>query len=231
MSFILDALKKLEQEKTAQKNGAINVSDEILRDSFRQRRKTKRSLTPGILLVGAGFVLILLLGIAGTFFWMKHEAGNESKIASAVVEKTAPAEAEVKVKEPPTTPKIAEPNRAVSEPMPAVVAAKPSPPPMETWRNEPVKRPLAQNSTPADFRNQPSQPYREVSGASYGLTVSGIAWQDDPSARRAVVNGSLVNEGASVGSATVDEIQPTRVCFSSGGRRFAVSISGPLVNK
>ena len=83
-----------------------------------------------------------------------------------------------------------------------------------------------------DYRNRSTQSATEVSGAGGSrLTVSGIAWQDAPSARRAVINGDLVQEGAQVGGATVEEIQPTRVRFSSGGRQFTVSISGPLVVK
>ena len=56
-----------------------------------------------------------------------------------------------------------------------------------------------------------------------GITVSGIAWQDERSLRRAVINGSLVGEGAEIQGARVVEIRENRVRFSRGGDTFEVS--------
>jgi len=90
----------------------------------------------------------------------------------------------------------------------------------------------AQRPVNADLNASSEDSAREVSGSKGSrVTVSGIAWQDAPEARRAVINGDLVGEGSQVGGATVEEILPTKVRFSSGGRRFSVSISGPLVDK
>ncbi len=52
------------------------------------------------------------------------------------------------------------------------------------------------------------------------ITISGIAWQDERSLRRAVINGSLVAEGAEILGARVMEIKESRVKFSRNGQLF-----------
>lgn len=55
-----------------------------------------------------------------------------------------------------------------------------------------------------------------------GITVSGIAWQDERVLRRAVINGSLVGEGAEIQGAKIVEIKENRVRFSRGSDIFEV---------
>lgn len=54
------------------------------------------------------------------------------------------------------------------------------------------------------------------------ITVSGIAWQDERSLRRAVINGILVGEGAEIEGAKIIEIKESRVRFNRGGEIFEV---------
>jgi general secretion pathway protein B len=54
------------------------------------------------------------------------------------------------------------------------------------------------------------------------ITVSGIAWQKDNSARLAVINGTTVAEGGMVEGARVQEILPDRVHFSFNNREFDI---------
>jgi general secretion pathway protein B len=229
MSFILDALKKLEQEKAARKNGNINISEEILRVNHQTRQKTKRAVPVSVVLVGFGLTLMLLLGVTGVFLWRSHDAADDSNAVAKREEKTSLAaervqkdSARIEVAKTSGTP----------EATPVPITPESSPPPAEAARipqqpDAPLRRP-----SNSGFRDESAPSYREASGSGgSGLLVSGIAWQDEPQARRAVVNGTLVSEGAQVGGATVDEILPTRVRFSSGGRRFTVSISGTLVGK
>jgi len=57
------------------------------------------------------------------------------------------------------------------------------------------------------------------------LTVSGIAWQDERRMRRAVLNGTLVGEGAEIAGARVVEIREDKVRLSRGGQVFDVPLS------
>lgn len=209
MSFILDALKKMEQEKAARRSGEINISAEIIRDNRQMRRKAKRSVPVSAVL--AAFGLLILLGVSGAFFWHKHDGKKQANVVAMMPERMPPAALEE------TGPQESEPAG------PAVSPARP----VASVATEPIPRPVK-----TDLKARSEEPAREESGSKgSGITVSGIAWQDAPAARRAVINGDLVEEGAQVGGATVEEILPTKVRFSSGGRRFSVSISGPLVAK
>jgi general secretion pathway protein B len=58
-----------------------------------------------------------------------------------------------------------------------------------------------------------------------GSIVSGIAWQDERSLRRAVINGALVGEGAEILGAKVVEIRENLVRFNRGGELFEIVYS------
>ena len=60
------------------------------------------------------------------------------------------------------------------------------------------------------------------------ISISGIAYQDERSLRRAVLNGALVGEGAEVAGARVVEIREHKVRMSRGGQLFDVVFSSGL---
>jgi general secretion pathway protein B len=223
MSFILDALKKLEQEKAARRNGEINISHEIVRDSQQLRRRARRSVPLSAVL--AAFGLVLLLSATGAFFWHRQVAGGGAKDVALSPDQTLPAAAKIVEVSQSALPveRSVSPDRTR-----AVEVSVPAPTPVEPKRQMQNKvRSVKESPMRDDFDDRSTQSREEVSGSGgSGIKVSGIAWQDSPSARRAVINGDLVKEGAQVDGATVEEILPTRVRFSSGGRRFILSISG-----
>jgi len=126
----------------------------------------------------------------------------------------------------------------------------------EPQKNEPVKvaEPLKQEQPPViqaqPVRSSPAQPLPEKSlppdsravketqeltartlkssqkSGEEGITISGIAWQDERHLRRAVINGTLVGEGAEILGAKVIEIGENRVRFNRGGEVFEVVHSG-----
>ncbi len=55
--------------------------------------------------------------------------------------------------------------------------------------------------------------------------VTGIAWLEERAARRAVINGALLGEGALVDGAKIVEIRQDQIRFSRDGRTFAVFIA------
>jgi general secretion pathway protein B len=54
------------------------------------------------------------------------------------------------------------------------------------------------------------------------ISISGIAWQDERTLRRAVLNNALVGEGAEVAGARVVEIRENRVRMMRGGQLFDI---------
>jgi general secretion pathway protein B len=60
------------------------------------------------------------------------------------------------------------------------------------------------------------------------IKLSGIAWQDDRSGRRAVINGFLLKEGAAVSGAKITDIQADKVRFSTPGGFFEIKLDAVL---
>jgi general secretion pathway protein B len=61
------------------------------------------------------------------------------------------------------------------------------------------------------------------------IKLSGIAWQEERRARRAVVNGFLMQEGGLVSGARITDIFQDRVRFSLSGKSFEIPlISSPV---
>lgn len=226
MSFILDALKKLEQEKAARRGGNVKISDEILREERRIPRRGKRSLTTAAV---AALVVVLVAAavVAGSIFWMK---GRGERIADDVQPEPERRRSLHKNKRLPDRKETAK--APVLSPGPAVGDSRP----MSPDRGIVPAKPVIPSALEKGFSKYPQSPSAEPSPTSappsgVNLTVSGIAWQETRSARRAVINGDLVPEGASVGGATVKEIYRNRVRFDSGGRQFDVYISGPALGE
>lgn len=217
MSLILDALRKMEQERKAGQGGKVDIRPDVLgtpRGSTRQRSWEKP-----LMLVVAG-IAILTAGVGGgVLFAGKKTEPVPQGARAAAGNGAAPEEI------PPAT---------VPPPQPAELseAAMPHPAPQASRHSPVATRPPAHPILPADApatmpaqrpaaAEQSAPP--EYPGAN--LTVSGIAWQEERNLRRAVVNGNLVGEGAEVAGARIVEIGERRVKFSQGGRTISVSLS------
>ncbi len=57
------------------------------------------------------------------------------------------------------------------------------------------------------------------------LKLSAIIWYEEPSKRRAAVNGKILSEGSSIQGVRVVEIRPTSVLFSQNGQLLEISIN------
>ena len=74
------------------------------------------------------------------------------------------------------------------------------------------------------LRSRPSQTVQ----APADIKLSGIAWQEERSSRRAVINGFLLKEGAVVSGAKISEILADRVRFSSAAGTFEIRLDAVL---
>ncbi|NMC73962.1 MAG: general secretion pathway protein GspB [Geobacteraceae bacterium] len=228
MSFILDALKKLEQEKAARRGGTVDISAEIVRGNHRVSRTARRTGPMNATTVGVGIALLIVV-VAVAFVWRHRGVVRETE--SPAVEVPIVPRDTVAVERPP----VPSPPRR-EEPMPVRAAA---PPAARTETLPPPPQPRPARSETAEPASPPAvgaervedSPQGGASGGSGGLTVSGIAWQEQRSLRRAVINGLLLSEGKTVGGARIVEIMPNSVRFSSNGRTFEVSISSAQVGK
>lgn len=211
MSLILDALKKMEQERKARQGGGIDIRPEVLGRPAPEPQR--RPWGKPVILVAAG-IAILGMGVGAGIALKKGAPEKTAEPTPSQVRNGAGSvgeEVAVPLAPPPPPPVPVETPPTPVPPKPAPLtapAAAPAP--------QPVPRPaMAEQSTVSDY-------------AGAEIIVSGIAWQEERNLRRAVVNGSLVGEGAEVAGARVVEIGERRVKFSRGGQTISVSLSSPF---
>jgi len=214
MSYILDALKKVEHEKARKTNsgGVTRISGDLF-----QKRKTRPS-RGGAWKIASVIVIVSLGTFATTWFVLKSD---KKKVAvTAVTPVTAPTLQ-------PGQPAIAA-SPAPLPPSPAQqVDVQPSPapsasPPVITKPAAPVLSSVERVSgnekkmvKTASAGSQTSKSVVQTIPPPSDIKVSGIAWQEEPALRRAVVNGFLLQEGATVSGAKILEIHQGSVRFSS----------------
>lgn len=96
----------------------------------------------------------------------------------------------------------------------------------ESAKPDSVKTAGASREASYASASAPSQQSPHTMPAPASIKVTGIAWQDDRSLRRAVINDLLLKEGNVVYGAKITEIRKDRVKFSLFGSAFEV----PLVS-
>ena len=194
MSLILDALKKLEQEKATRRGRQLDLRPAV---TGRKATASPPSWRLPLLIAGA-----ILLAVAVTVVIMEQLSRSRN---------SAPPAAEQLRHEAAEQP--APPLPAASH-LPVIPAAPPPAlPPLRTETKEPA---------PARPKSVSAEP---MTAAPADLKVTGIAWLEERSARRAVINGALIGEGTVIGGARVVEIRQEQVRFSRDGQNFAVSIT------
>ncbi len=214
MSFILKALKKLEDEKAARTAPPVEINSAILASGGGVSPQPRRRM-------GWVAVPLVLLACAGLAFLFLH--------------KSTPRIAEQHKYEPPPAPAIpAAPVAPVAPPSPPSVAkAEPVPeaaksvtipeemhPRRVKARERRREREQVEESAPS-----PAEPVRQAGGAPSGFSVSGIAYQDNPADSMAVVNGVIVRTGMTVAGARVERIFVDRVRFRGDGGSFDVPLA------
>jgi general secretion pathway protein B len=230
MSLILEALRKMEQDRNSRRGAAQDIRPEVLRYRRAGQPQKNRPYLPWAL--GA----LLLAGVLGAGLFLK---GGRETVVTQELAPPAPA-GSVSVVAPDPTPPAAQPALPAPAAFPAPVVpvvAPQNPPraetaPAEAPRPRPDRPPAAQLKARAQQQAVTAPvSHKEAAAppvAAPDITVTGIAWQDERNLRRAVVNGSLVGEGAEVAGARVIEIREDRVRLSRGGQTIEAAFSSGL---
>ncbi len=221
MSFILKALKKLEEEKTARRSGPHDINSALLTpDRASSPRISRKTLKLTAML------LVFVAGCGITYLLLRHDPASPTPARSSL-----PGEA----------PRADQADRPLTNP-PLPAAATPTPggnasaEQGDAGNNSALPAPgekISAGEAPLPSRNsrvaqlpRTQHVSREPSGSPPpGVKVNGIALQDDPAASVAVVNGILVRRGMSVQDMQVEEIFSDRVRFSGNGQTWEVHIS------
>lgn len=231
MSYILDALKKVEHEKI--KKSAPGGMTSIAGDLFHEPAQLPAR-------AGMWWKIIALLLVAslvtfvGTWFLLRGKKTEKAPISSpAAPGLSAPAVAPpapaVVAPAPVQTPIVPAPpaNVSAAPVSPSAVAPEDGDGDLRSTRR--AKRSPVQAVPPA----APIQmkPAMQSVPAPTDIKLSGIAWQEQRSARRAVINGFLLKEGAVVSGARVSEIMPDRVLFTGPTGRFELRLDSAAVGE
>jgi general secretion pathway protein B len=223
MSSILEALKKLEEEKAARRGVTGNIAGKVTASSRRPRQSAPWLVPAGMAAVAVGAVLAtytLMGGFstppAGTASGKKPDSTTQipalpvPRITSPDGSPDRSPQSELLDSSPQPRPGI--PPAAAAVPVLPVSI----PTPKRTARPEPPRQKIREETAPA-----PQPPAAEQLPA---ISVTGIAWQQDSASRIAVLNGSSVTEGAIVAGARVMEILPDRIRLSFKGNAFEIQL-------
>ena len=172
-----------------------------------------------------------LVTCAGTWFVLQANNKKSTTVIRPVAQSPPPP---VSVNPPIATPPVSVPVQPQSIPV-TVPPAAPSAAVPATPRNtetvgdddSPVREVRRSKKQIKAELPSPKQPAQTVP-APADIKLSGIAWQDERSARRAVINGFLLKEGAVVSGAKITDIQADRVRFSSSAGLFEIKLDAVL---
>lgn len=234
MSLILDALRKMEQERRSRRGAANDLRPEVLR--YRQATQAKEPSRYPVLLVGAA---LLCLGIAAGVFLKgnRNEAPGEQEVAATVAPAPQSIPAALPAAPLPAAPAVA-PAAPLALPLPQPAAAITALPPPSAQGEAAALPAGSKPSRASSYRPAPAEGEggspRETAAVQSGapdISISGIAYQDERRMRRAVLNGVLVGEGAEIAGARVVEIKETKVRLSRGGQIFELTFSSGLQSR
>jgi general secretion pathway protein B len=218
MSVILDALRRLDREKSSRRGGAANIAVEMLRpDRSRGRKKIALS---------AAAVSLTAVAAAITYVLMS-EPGSPPKPSPAVsashpapIEESAPAPVS---REPAS--KVQDEISRLPQKIKSPVVGKRA----ETASGEKKgeRNVILEETDTAHGSTKKALEHAQTGPAAAPplLAISAIVWYEDPSKRFAMINGMISTEGSLVEGVKVEEINPTSVRFSHNGQYFEVPIS------
>ena len=225
MSSILKALKKLEREKSRQRDDHVDLARDIFRGSERRRGPDWITVivTGVVVLSVVAVILLVLRQMEGSTNVGQGEApavvnrpaapspgsAPNASVAEELIDQRRPQVRPPPAIRKPSANKGARPATAVIPPGrgEAIVVEEVLPPPAAV----PVPPPAVVPPRVPTF--SPAPP---------GLVLSAIVFQAEHEARIAVVNDLPVMEGSQVGEFRVDEIQADRVILSRNGTLYEV---------
>ena len=238
MSYILDALKKLEHDKSRKScgDGVVSISGALF-----ETEPSKPTGTAGWKIVLAVVVAVLLTFIA-TWQFLQSDKGRDKATQRTAVPAlrvlTPPPVAVESAPPQPVTPVVpVQQNQPAATP-PAPVPVLPARPSVQLSKPHKTVVPAATVTQDAAAEltshelNQRTKEQKSKGGAAVqaiaapaDIKLSGIAWQEDRRARRAVVNGFLMQEGGVVSGARITDIFQDRVRFSLSGSVFEIPLA------
>ena len=217
MSLILDALKKLDREKSSRRNGTANIAVEILRADPPSRAKRMLRYFAAVPITAAATACITYALIGGSGILSKSSvpaivaSPPAQQSATALPPRETVSNSADEINQPPTKIRNSAEIKKSAIPPPGEKAGR------DISAKEPdvVPQTAIKSAEPTPRRSATPLP---------ALKLSGIIWQEEPSERRAMINGRIAAEGSIIEGVKVVEIHPARVRFSHNGKSFEITL-------
>ena len=219
MSVILDALRKLDREKSSRRSHTANIAVEILRpDLPRPGKKVP-------LYIAA--VPLTAIAVAAITYVLMWKPGSLSKPSPSVpVSLSAPSQQAI------PAPLSREPVRDAQNEISRVPLKIETPAGSKLTETSIGEKKTERNIVPEETKVAPGDMKKPVehtpapsAATPPSLKISAIVWYEDPSKRFAMINGTISTEGSLVDGVKVAEIRPTGVLFLHNGQYFEIPIS------
>lgn len=216
MSYILEALKKSEAERSSTEQAEL-----AHRVPFAATPRRQRAIWPYLLMLA----LMANALVIGYVVW--PESGSEPPVpevtrGARVSGETADASAPIKTEHSPSKSAAAPSTNETADGQAAEERAASPDPPAET---APVKSKEAAGTTDAttEIPAINAMP-RSVQQKVPEMTFNGHVWSSTPSSRKVMINNRMLGEGARVGDLVIREITPAGVVFRLGQHVFRMAI-------
>lgn len=217
MSYILDALKRAEAERSRGEVPTIHAPSVPIGD-------TASEVSPSRLLVWIGAASgLILLAVAAWWWYGKPTVTSEDLAASPPVPVTVPP---VVVPSPTAPARPAEPRQLPPRATVAMVAPS-SPLVFKPLPSDPVATPPSR-PTVRSASEEPVYPLKDLPGdiraALPAVAVGGASYSENPSSRMLIINGQIYHEGDKLTpELTLQQIQLRSAVLSFRGYRYAIS--------
>ena len=219
MSVILDALRKLDREKSSRRNGTAPIAVEILRPDLSHPGKKIPLYIAAISLTAMAAAAITYVMVSAPGFLSKSSppvpvslSPSSQQATPAPLSREPIRDAQDEVSRVP--PKTETP--AGSKPTETSSGEK------KTDRNVISEE---ENVAPGNTKKAVEQTPTGSATTPPSLKISAIVWYEDPSKRFAMINGTITTEGSLIEGVKVVEINPTGVRFLHNGQYFEIPIS------
>lgn len=221
MSYILDALKRAEAERSRGEVPNIHAPAVPVGDTEHEG-PGPRSLA----WLGAGLGLVLL-AVAGWWGW---SAGPTAMPGDVAVSPTMPGATPSLTAPPLTTPPTPAPARRAEAPQPATVV---SPTPSSPLVFKPLPSDPVASPPPRSAAARPASEERvhqlkdlpnDIRAALPAVAVGGASYSENPASRMLIINGQIYHEGDKLTpELTLQQIQLRSAVLSFRGYRYAIS--------
>ena len=238
MSLILDALRKLDREKSSRRSGAANIAAEILRPDLPRPRKRMWVYFTAISLTAVATAAITYAVISKTPPPAAiNPAASNLQVTPAPLSYEPVRDARDEISRDPTKMQApVETKRSVESKKPAEIKKPTESKKLPVEVKIPLSSPGEEKISPeviskeapvvpGDMRKPAEQTPRRSAVTPASLRLSGIVWFEDPSKRLAVINGMVTTEGYVFEGVKVVEIHPDHVLLLLNDQPFELSLN------